>query len=166
MLKKPDVAAAIKQHIEKDIAKYRGQADDVLHELSSVANVNMADYFTDEGKLIEVKGNREKFKAVKRLNIKEMVVRDKLSGAEIGLERHITIELWDKVHALDTLAQVHKLIKSADSPATGVQGQGPQVHVYLPDNGYRCNGLVEVKPVRFSTTTPIADSPAESESAE
>jgi hypothetical protein len=138
-MKDPYVVAQVKNHLETVSKKYAKQADDVLDELSLIAYSDPAEYFEDHEEGIKLKKIFEMDPRARR-NIKKIKHSQVIHSIPNGdnepikaVENSYEYEFYDKVKALQLLAQYHQLI---NRKAEGENNSNVEkIRFYLPHNG-------------------------------
>lgn len=132
-LKTQAVRDLIDERLASVQAKIGVNADKVLEELMEIAYSDAKNYFQEDNdggispKAITRMGKESR--AVKRITHRQKVRRDKDGGTET--ENVYEYEMWDKLGALRTLAEIKK-ITAGDGDSTASQS----VYIMLPDNGF------------------------------
>ena len=107
----------------------------VLRELAIIASSTIGDYFDPDGvdgiKLKPIHELSYAGAAVRKIkHTRKTITTGVGENAKTVVENYYEYELWDKMRALELLAQFHKLIKGGD------QGlEGPRVILQIPING-------------------------------
>jgi hypothetical protein len=121
----PVVVAEIERLEGLALARHGKTVNEVLDEVTTIAFSRMRDYFSKEtGQILPVHEMGDGDRAIKRVRHK---VVDRADGSR---ENHYEYEMWDKLKALEVLAEFHKIIKRGVDDVD----PGERVILVLPDN--------------------------------
>lgn len=131
----PVVRAEIKRRMQQAADKVGGTAEKLLEEICRIAYSDIADYFDKDGvdglKLKPLHDMGVERRAIKTIKHDQTI---RTIGEGEGAIREVTnryeYQMWDKLKAIDILAQFHKIINGGD----GGGGHRPTVMLVLPDN--------------------------------
>lgn len=147
-IKHPIVRAEIARRIEQANKKVGGTVDQLLEEVCLIAYSDIANYFEKDGvdglklkQLHEMGPERRAIKTIKH----DQTIRTigEGEGAIREVSNKYEYQMWNKMDAIDILAEFHKVIRGKGEGS----GEKPTVMLVLPDNSgqKQINGAVDAE---------------------
>lgn len=155
----------VKEEISKALAVLESKkgidADKVLEELAEIALSDIKSFYERDGatgiKLKDILSMGRESKAIKTIRHRRTTRGDR--DGTISVIDEYQYEMWDKLGALKTLADIKKLTEPNDGDSMAKSN----VFIMLPDNGFSGKSMVKRAPILIEGDVSDAENVEESE---